>query len=178
MSRNNGAGRLPSGQLCEELLCKMPEAVARHCRAVARLALEMVDLLAARGVYLDTALIEAAALLHDMERTQPNHALQGAQRLHEMGYETVAQIVKKHHDPDLSPEMDAAKLVYLADKYVMGDKRVTLQERFAHSLNKCKTDEAKTQHQKRYREALQVESLYFQALQGTPPSDQTASDNI
>lgn len=151
--------RIPDESVCSTLLTQIPPQVAAHSRAVQRLALEMCDALAAHGVRLNRALLSAAALLHDICRTEPNHAFAGAQKLRGLGYPEIADIVAVHHDWSGGP-FDESALLYLADKYVQGDQRVTLEERFERSRAKCRTEQALCAHDRRYRAALAARQQY------------------
>lgn len=150
---------IPDAQTCNVLLAQVPPQVAAHSRAVQRLALEMCDALAAHGVRLNRALLSAAALLHDICRTEPNHAFAGAQKLRDLGYPEIADIVAVHHDWSGGP-FDESALLYLADKYVQGDQRVTLEQRFERSRAKCHTEQALCAHDRRYRLALEAQQQY------------------
>ena len=150
---------IPDAQTCNVLLAQVPPQVAAHSRAVQRLALEMCDALAAHGVRLNRALLSAAALLHDICRIEPNHAFAGAQKLRDLGYPEIADIVAVHHDWSGGP-FDESALLYLADKYVQGDQRVTLEERFERSRAKCHTEQALCAHDRRYRLALEAQQQY------------------
>ena len=150
---------IPDVQTCNVLLAQVPPQVAAHSRAVQRLALEMCDALAAHGVRLNRALLSAAALLHDICRTEPNHAFAGAQKLRDLGYPEIADIVVVHHDWNGGP-FDESALLYLADKYMQGDQRVTLEERFERSRAKCHTEQALCAHDRRYRLALEAQQQY------------------
>ena len=150
---------IPDVQACNVLLAQVPPQVAEHSRAVQRLALEMCDTLAEHGVRLNRALLSAAALLHDICRTEPNHAFAGAQKLRDLGYPEIADIVAVHHDWSGGP-FDESALLYLADKYVQGDQRVTLEERFERSRAKCHTEQALCAHDRRYRLALEAQQQY------------------
>lgn len=150
---------IPDAQTCNVLLAQVPPQVAAHSRAVQRLALEMCDALAAHGVRLNRALLSASALLHDICRTEPNHAFAGAQKLRDLGYPEIADIVAVHHDWSGGP-FDESALLYLADKYMQGNQRVTLEERFERSRAKCHTEQALCAHDRRYRLALEAQQQY------------------
>ena len=154
--------------LCEKLhkAAGTPEAVYRHCLAVADKADALAALMERRGIALDRKTLRAAALLHDIARTAPDHAAAGADWLARLGYPTVGEIVSCHHDwsgedPEDMPE---AALVYVADKLVQGDQVVTLEERFEKSLKACLTPEAKAAHQRRWEWA---KTLYDHVTAGT-----------
>ena len=128
------------------------ERVEAHCRAVASEALRIAQALPLR---LDRELLTCAALLHDVARGEKDHARLGAAWLRELGFEAAAAIAEQHHD--LAGEtVDEAAILYLADKSVMEDRRVTLAERFAASEARCATPEAKAAHGARLRDALRL----------------------
>lgn len=133
--------RIPDESVCSTLLAQVPPQVAAH------------------GVRLNRALLSAAALLHDICRTEPNHAFAGAQKLRDLGYPEIADIVAVHHDWSGGP-FDESALLYLADKYMQGDQRVTLEERFERSRAKCHTEQALCAHDRRYRLALEAQQQY------------------
>ena len=128
-----------------------------HCEAVAALADELCEVLAGKGIALDVPFIHHAALLHDLARTEKDHAALGAMWLKELGYPEIAEIVRQHHDPD-TMELNEAAVVYIADKAVQGRKRVPIAERFDRSLSKCKTSEALAAHEKRRQTAETIQN--------------------
>lgn len=123
-----------------------------HCEAVAALADELCAALTEKGIALDADLIHHAALLHDLARTEKDHAALGTVWLKELAYPEIADIVRQHHDPDTT-ELNEAAVVYIADKAVRGSERVPVAERFDGSLAKCKTPEAIDIHERRRRTA-------------------------
>lgn len=131
---------IPSRQVCERLLLDRFAAdspLVAHSRAVARLALHLAGRLNESGCHLDPSLIEAAALLHDLAKGEPHHAAAGAALLREIGYDSVADLVAchmelPHRDGDV---IQAADLLYLADKLVEGDRIVPLTTRFRRQLD-------------------------------------------
>ncbi len=144
-------------EVCRALLAASGAdgALEAHCRAVAALADEIAGALRDKGLCLDAEAIHAAALLHDIARGEKDHAALGARWLRELGYPPIAQIVRQHHDPD-GPALNEAAVVYLADKAVRGSGRVCLDERFAASLEKCTTPEAREAHARRYETAMTI----------------------
>lgn len=137
-----------------------PQGVRQHSMAVARLAAELTADLIAAGKKLDQDLIHAGALLHDLCRTSKRHELVAARSLQELGYPKLAEIIEVHHDGSWQDDLDEAGVLYLADKIVLGTQRVTIEERFAASYAKCKTEEARKRHSERYQQALNVYELY------------------
>lgn len=149
----------PCDQECRDIWnhYRTPEPVRRHCAAVAGRAVALGRSLALAGCPVDLELVRSAALLHDVVRERPNHALEGARILMKEGYPLVAGNIRQHHDLD-SQEVDEAAVVFLADKWLRGEQEVTLEERFGGSLGKCLGNpEAMAAHERRYRQAKQIE---------------------
>lgn len=133
------------------------ENLIAHCKAAAALADELCAMLRENGTALNAAHIHCAALLHDLARAEKEHAALGAVWLRELGYPEVAEIVRQHHDPD-STAINEAAVVYIADKAVQGSERVSIAERFAQSLSKCKTPEALAAHERRRQAAQTIQN--------------------
>lgn len=136
---------IPSRQACELLLAERFAAdspVIGHCRAVAQLALLMAERLNNDRCYLDLELIEAAGLLHDLAKGQPRHAAAGADMLRGMGYDAVAGLVAVHMElpPREGDAIDAADLLFLADKLMEGERFVPLESRFRRQLERHADD--------------------------------------
>ena len=120
-----------------------------------------------RNVYqslkLDKHKIYAAALLHDIAKAYPEHPETGARWLRLLGHTGIADIVADHMD---LPEeklgyLNERLIVYLADKQVQGERRVTIEERFAAKREKFKDDpEALAGVERRYQLAKRAE-MYF-----------------
>ncbi len=158
--------KLPDKQECDRMLreCETPEGVVRHCRAVAEYARSIADRLKSAGVMIDENAVFAAALLHDCKKAESGHARAAGDFLVSKGYSGLAKIIAAHHDLPEPEKLDEAAVLYYADKRFKEDKKVTIAERFAGSLSKCKTEEAKAARQKRLRAALSVEKLIKDAL--------------
>lgn len=141
-------------ELCERLLAEAgtPEPVRAHCRVVADRAMVLCEALACGGIYLDRHLVEMAAMLHDIARTEPNHARAGADWMRKLGYFEVADLIEKHHDP-MCQEWNEAMVLTMADCCVQETKVVSLAERFTTSFPKCTSDEARARHETRYEAA-------------------------
>jgi len=111
----------------------MPPNIRRHCSAVAEAALSIGRGLQQCGRDIDLVLLRTAALLHDVARKKPDHAKAGAQILCDMGFDKVGDTVAVHTDlmpTDGRPISLEAKVLFLADKLVENDKRVSLEERY------------------------------------------------
>ena len=138
MARDCLGEDIPSPQECRVLMeevVAVPRQVFDHCRAVADTAATLARALnRAEGSEspLSLPLIRAAALVHDLARNRPNHAHAGAECLRALGFPALAEIVAVHMElpPDREGRLEAAEVVFLADKLTAGDVRVTLEERF------------------------------------------------
>ena len=153
--------------------CNTPEPVRRHCMAVRREAERIARDLHRAGCQVSLSVVQSAAMVHDAARTAGNHAREGAALLRREGYEAVAEVIACHHDlqcPDLSEAAEGLPplwlekaAVYLADKRVMEDRTVTLEERFEGSRRRCEQsadrERALAAHRRRYEEAKRIESL-------------------
>lgn len=116
----------------------MLENIIIHSIEVTKVALFLSIELNRKGQRIDLLLVEAASLLHDLTKTEcletkEDHAWTGFQRLKEMGYERVGEVVAQHIW--LSQEGDPCsvseeEVVNYADKRVMHDRIVSLEERF------------------------------------------------
>lgn len=118
------------------------QKVRGHCRAVATVALALGQALQDAGQPLDLELLEAAALVHDLAKGQPDHAGAGARLLGGWGWEPAARAVETHMDiqvPSGGP-VGEAELLYLADKLVEGASLVDLEGRFAAKLKRHGAD--------------------------------------
>lgn len=133
---------IPDSEQCFELLkfYGTDPWVIQHSIAVSEVAIEFTEKLEEAGHILDKKLVLAGALLHDIARHKRNHPSQGAEWLRNMGYSKVANIVEVHMDItiDAIEALDERAIVYLADKLIIEDRRVTLEERFLRSFNKFK----------------------------------------
>ena len=131
------------------------EKLTAHCRAVAAEADRLCAALGQAGLTLNAGDVHFAALLHDLAKGEQEHAQVGGLWLRELGWPALAEIVRQHTEPD-SDTLNEAGLVFLADKLVRGSASVSLEERFAASLEKCRTEEAKAAHGRRLSLALSL----------------------
>ncbi len=128
---------IPSEEECLEILSQYgtPKHVIAHCLAVKNRAVELWEKLRHKGITLNLKLIKAAALLHDIAKTEKDHAQVGANVIKSMGYKAVADIVEVHmHLKDFDGTIDEKALVYIADKLVIGDKKCTLEDRYFDAI--------------------------------------------
>jgi uncharacterized protein len=131
---------IPTREECLSLMSRygMLENIVSHSLEVAKVALFISVELNKKGQRIDLGLVEAASLLHDLAKTEclktkDDHAQTGSQQLKRMGYERVGEVVAQHiwlgkeGDPSYVPEEE---IVNYADKRVMHDRIVSLEERF------------------------------------------------
>ncbi|MEZ4525767.1 MAG: NTP transferase domain-containing protein [Desulfobacterales bacterium] len=152
---------IPTVRECDALMerYQVPEHTARHCQAVARVAVCMGKALIQAGCRMNLHLITAAALLHDMAKGQRRHAAAGEQILHEMGFPAVAEIVGAHVDLPIrdSDPVTEKEVVHLADKLVKGDRRVSVETRFLAKRIRYENDpQAKAGVEKRFANAMKM----------------------
>ncbi|MGI5892389.1 MAG: DVU_1551 family NTP transferase [Bacillota bacterium] len=137
---------IPDIDICMEIykLFKVPQKTIDHCMAVAQMAQEIADQLAEAGYALDHRLVQAGAMLHDVAKGQKHHELIGAKWLGDLGCLPVARVVGAHMDlpDDAINNPDERAIVYLADKYVKGRTRVSIEQRFQEALDRWQNDEA------------------------------------
>jgi len=129
------AREAPTALECECMLRaeRTPEKVVKHCRAVAEKALIIVDDAICAGYKIDKSIVFAAAMLHDICRTDQDHARAGAAVLDENGFPLVADVIADHMDiPDHKVEnIEEASIVYLADKMTDGVADCTIEARIS-----------------------------------------------
>jgi putative nucleotidyltransferase with HDIG domain len=131
---------VPDRDTARRLLAEaeLPDWLVVHSEGVARVAVAAAGLLAEAQIPVDGALVEAAALLHDIDkveirRTGGDHGIVGARRLEAMGYEELAMPVASHPvtallDEDRYPIGWPSVLVTVADRHV-GQAFMTVDER-------------------------------------------------
>lgn len=143
--------QIPTEEECLALLdmvCPAGSPIRSHGRAVADLVALLANKLNRAGYSLDSTLLSAAGLLHDLARAETNHARAGARLLREAGFGAVADLVASHMDlePGGEQEISPGELLYLADKLVQGEHLVTLAERFRSTLERHAHDPAITRN--------------------------------
>lgn len=124
---------LPTPAECEAILATRPtsELLRQHGRAVTAVARTIATRLAARGIAIDLNLVLAASLLHDIAKGQPGHAETGAALVEGLGYPVVANVIRQHRSMTFDGATpNEAAVVFLADKLVSKDRRVSLEERY------------------------------------------------
>ncbi len=154
---------IPSLMECRVLLSrKFPVAgtLLEHCQKVAQVAVRLVEELNQSGGRLNSDLVVAAGLLHDMAKGQPNHAETGGKILKELGFPAVAKIVGVHKDifPRKGDQVSEEEVLYLADKMVRGNKIVPLQESYQTVKKRFASDpQAGVAAEKRWADAFLIQ---------------------
>ena len=116
----------------------LPDGIVNHSEGVARVAVAAAGLVAEAQIPVDGALVEAAALLHDIDKVEirrsgGEHGIVGARRLEAMGYPELAMPVASHPitallDDDRSPIGWPSVIVAVADRHV-AQEFMTVDER-------------------------------------------------
>jgi uncharacterized protein len=171
---------LPSHNQCLALMEAhgMLPNIREHSFRVMEVASFLGEALAVAGFDLHLPLVTVGALLHDLGKTPclgtlNNHAELGAGILEELGYLHVAQVVREHVHLDgniLDPRpLREAELVNYADKRVLHETVVTLEERFADlKVRYGRTFEAMARIQATEVRARALEDKIFAPLQLSP----------
>lgn len=121
---------VPSAEEAHRILAgrRLPAGIVRHSEGVARVARAAARLVEAAGIPVDVRVVEAAALLHDIDKPQTRqsgqpHGEVGARMLERMGFGELAAAVSSHPvscliDEDRFPRGWEPVIVSLADKHV------------------------------------------------------------
>ena len=163
----NITDKIPTRLECEELMAShsMLPNIVLHSRQVMRVSMAITDNLK-DGLSINRDIVMAAALLHDITKTRSlktkeRHAASGGALLRELGFGRVAGIVEQHvilNNLNLEGRLEEVEIVYYADKRVMHDKIVTLDERVDDLIKRYATaEEIRGQILKNKAEALAVE---------------------
>ena len=149
----------------------MLDNIVAHSIRVCQVATLLTDQLNSNGSELDPDIIRAAALLHDITktrslRTSENHAHTGALYLQERGYPEVGDIVGQHvklsaFDPGGKP--NAAEVLNYADKRVLHDNVVSLEERMAYIIKRyhCSGELGNYRLEKMQQATQEIENKLF-----------------
>jgi molybdenum cofactor cytidylyltransferase len=129
---------VPDDEECDVILndiCRVHPDRIKHGFKVAKAAAAIGRALDTAGQEVDIEVVRKAAILHDIAKGQRKHDIAGGELLRELGFGKIANIVAVHSDlaggnKRLPLE---AKIVYLADKLIEGEKFVSLEERYRSS---------------------------------------------
>jgi uncharacterized protein len=157
----------------------MLQNIVDHSLTVTKVARFLSEELNKRGQRINLGLVEAAALLHDLAKTEclktkVDHAEQGFRLLKGLGYERVADVVAQHIE--VSCGRDAAfvteeEVVNYADKRVQHDRIVSLKQRFSDLKDRYGHVESAFEQMARMEKATYaIEDKIFLIL-GSDPED-------
>jgi len=122
--------------------------IVEHSIQVMNVSLAITDNLKS-GVPINRDLVIAAALLHDITKTKSlvtkeRHDASGGLLLRELGFPSTADIVEQHviiHNVNLEGRLEEREIVYYADKRVLHDTIVTIDERLHDLVQRYGTTE-------------------------------------
>ena len=114
--------------------------IVEHSIQVMHVSLAITDNLK-RGVSVNRDMVVAAALLHDITKTRSlvtkeRHDASGGELLRELGFPSIAEIVEQHviiQNINMQGSLEEREIVYYADKRVLHDTIVAIDER-VHDL--------------------------------------------
>lgn len=175
---------VPTRFECLQLMQKrlMPQHIRNHSILVADLALHLGRLLNRNGARLDTRVLEAGGLLHDIAkaeslRTGARHEQLGAKILHDLGYLHLACIVQDHVSIDLirlHGPITESLIINYADKRVKHDCIVTLEERFLDLIRRYARSAEQAAHLRRRLDLYRtLEGKIFEHLTIEPDEVET-----
>ena len=156
---------------------KMLENIVAHSIQVYRVGMCLVEHIKLDGNRLNGRLVQAAALLHDITKTrsfetEENHALTGGQVLADFGYPQVGDLVRQHvrlDDYSEPQNLSEAVIVNYADKRVLHDRIVSLDERMGYIMKRYGTlPEHKHRIQLLWEKTAALEKQIFTYLPFSP----------
>ncbi|MCX8043838.1 MAG: HDIG domain-containing protein [Desulfobacterota bacterium] len=179
--------RIPDRDECYALITayRMLPHIQQHSQAVCAVAVCIARTLNTKGFHFNLAEVQAAALLHDITKTQSlqtgeDHAMTGAELLASLGFHRIAHIVRQHINPDSSPDtISVEELISYADKRVLHDRPVSLRERFDYLLQRYgKTESAVHRINQAFRRTREIEQKIMHALNLENPDDICTADTL
>jgi putative nucleotidyltransferase with HDIG domain len=171
--------KIPALHQCQHLLdsMEMPAHIQAHSRLVCAVALALTDGLLSAGLVVNRDLVQASALLHDITkprsfRTGENHAQTGGAYLSDLGYYEVGEIIRQHVILDVYFETETpneAEVVNYADKRVLHDRIVALDDRMNYIMHRyAKTAAQKQRYFEIRDDTLRLEQRIFGYLMFAP----------
>ncbi|MBP7736634.1 MAG: HDIG domain-containing protein [Spirochaetes bacterium] len=135
----NNHAPVPTLEECYEIMRRygMRDNIMRHSEQVMNVAMALVAHLRVPDIIQDS-LVMTAALLHDIAKTRTietkemRHDLIGGEIMRELGYDAIAEIVDSHvvfEGFKPKGDLEARELVFYADKRVMHDTIVSIDDR-------------------------------------------------
>ena len=188
---------IPSPDQCRNLIEKMEmmSHIIDHSLMVQRVAETLAHFLKKDNPHLNLELILAGAILHDITKTRSistgeRHAQTGGALLAQMGYFEVGEIVRQHValDQTLGQTLGQtinrtfnrnndrkiiteAAVVNYADKRVLHDQVVPLEDRLSYIMERYGTTEEAVERIKiMWKDTVLLEQTLFRNLDITPDS--------
>ncbi len=171
-----GTLNIPTPEKCLQIIAEteMLDHIVLHSKQVCRVSAFLSDMLISAHLKLNRPLVSAAALLHDITKTRSfdtgeNHAATGAKMISDLGYPEVGNIIGQHvrlrsFCSDAPP--NEAEVVNYADKRVLHDTIVSLDERMDYILDRYATTAA---HKERIKALWQETILLERKIFGYLP---------
>jgi len=129
---------IPTTEQCIQLLDEfnVPENIREHSFAVNNVSMLIAKELEKAGIDVDLDLINAASILHDLDKIETlkeieKHGKLTFKWLFEKGYAEVGEIIKIHTFPGREVSWES-KVVSYADKRCSKDNVVSIEERYQH----------------------------------------------
>lgn len=155
----------------------MLENIKAHSFVVTRVAELLTREFIRKGRPLDLNLVIAAALLHDIAKTQClegkcDHAKVGGEICVSLNFKEVAEIVQEHVliNSNGDGRITEKEIVYYSDKRVNHDKIVSLHERLEYILDRYgkKSEFRHISIEKNFQKCLGMEERMFADLDFLP----------
>ncbi|MCG8530015.1 MAG: NTP transferase domain-containing protein [Desulfovibrionales bacterium] len=127
---------IPSLQECYAIWNKekLPPHIRNHSTAVTNIARIILERLPEQSPQF-TKTVLAGTMLHDIAKGSQKHALAGARVVTEFGFPALASCIATHSHLEVSKgAVTEAELVFLADKFVEGTERCTLEKRYEDKM--------------------------------------------
>jgi uncharacterized protein len=167
--------QIPSKIECLEMLLRMDslEHIVAHSVRVCRVALLLVDYFNQNELELDRELVRAGALLHDIAKTRSietgeRHSETGGRWMVDAGYPEVGEIVRQHVKLDHyfdSRRVSEAEIVNYADKRVLHDRVVPMDQRMAYILERYGRDTKRRENLQRLWDwSIEMEGRIFKDI--------------
>jgi uncharacterized protein len=144
----------------------LPDGIVVHSEGVARVAVAAAGLVAEAQIPIDGALVEAAAILHDIDKVEirrsgGEHGVVGARRLEAAGFAELAMPVASHPiscllDEDRFPIGWPSVIVAVADRHV-GQEFVTVDKRLDDMKQRHPEHAAEIESARRPAHALEAQ---------------------
>jgi uncharacterized protein len=173
------SGQIPAEETCLKLLTRYetPDHIILHSKKVWDVGRLLGEALRRNQLPVDMALLRASCLLHDVGKFPcivdgtRYHDIRGEQILEEEGYPDVARIVVQHVilRSNILDGIKEEHIVYYADKRVVHDYIVSIEERFQYLQETYGKSKEAIQGLQRMKEGtLKLEENLFRHLNFSP----------